>query len=392
MGFSEWKKYKLSEVINIIGGGTPKTSIPEYWNGEIPWLSVVDFGGGNKYVLDTQKKITTAGLNNSSTRILKEGQLIISARGTVGEIAMLKKDMAFNQSCYGLDANENTSNNFLYYLIKQNLIELKSKTHGAVFDTITKETFNHIEISLPPLKTQERIASILSSLDDKIELNRQTNQTLETMAQTLFKEMCLPKGDVLEEGWRTEALDEVAEFLNGLALQKFPAKDEKDYLPVIKIRELKAGITNSTDKASRNVPTKYVIKNGDLLFSWSATLEVMFWCNGEGALNQHLFKVTSNKYPLWFCYMLITYHLQEFRKIASDKTTTMGHIQRKHLTEALCFIPSNFDAIDIIISPIVEIIKNNNYEIQTLTTLRDSLLPKLMKGEINITIENNSYA
>lgn len=196
--------------------------------------------------------------------------------------------------------------------------------------------------------------------------------------------MCVPKEEALPEGWVTKPLDEIANFLNGLALQKFPSIDDKHYLPVIKIRELKNGITASSDKASYDVPSKYIIENGELLFSWSATLEVSFWSGGKGALNQHLFKVTSDKYPLWFCYMLINYHLDSFRRIASDKTTTMGHIQRRHLTEALCFIPDNLIEIDKIISPVIDQIKNNNYETQTLIKFRDNLLPKLMRGEIKI--------
>ena len=223
---------------------------------------------------------------------------------------------------------------FLYYYLSQNnLVEfLNAIAEGSTttFPAFNPSLFETLEIKCPPQKVQQKIASILSSLDDKIELNRQTNQTLEAMAQALFTEMCLPKGEDLPAGWRVEPLDDVADFLNGIALQKYPVTDEDDYLPVIKIREIKSGITSSTAKASRSVPSKYIIENGDLLFSWSATLEVMFWCYGEGALNQHLFKVTSNKYPLWFCYMLINLHLPNFRKIATDKTTTMGHIQRRH--------------------------------------------------------------
>ena len=185
---SNWKEYKLSDLMDVIGGGTPKTSIAEYWNGDIPWLSVVDFGNGDKKVFVTEKKITPKGLNNSSTKILKEGQLIISARGTVGELAVLGRDMAFNQSCYGLNAkSEICTNDFLYYLMKCKISELKRNAHGAVFDTITRNTFETVSASIPDLPTQTAIAEILSSLDDKIELNNKINQELENLAQTRFK-------------------------------------------------------------------------------------------------------------------------------------------------------------------------------------------------------------
>ncbi len=186
---SGWRVGKLGEVIELIGGGTPKTSISEYWNGNIPWLSVVDFAGDNRWVSSTEKKITKLGLKNSSTKLLKENDLIISARGTVGELAQLKKEMAFNQSCYGIkNIDKVTDVNFLYYLIKFSIVKLKRKVHGAVFDTITRQTFDTIEITLPPLPEQKAIAEILSSLDEKIELLQEENKILEELAQTIFKE------------------------------------------------------------------------------------------------------------------------------------------------------------------------------------------------------------
>src|SRR5690625_3953024 len=115
----EWKEITLAEIVTLIGGGTPKTSVSEYWGGQIPWLSVVDFNNGKKYVFDTEKKITEKGLENSSTKLLEKGDIIISARGTVGVVAMLGKQMAFNQSCYGVRANKNSTNEYVYYLLKE---------------------------------------------------------------------------------------------------------------------------------------------------------------------------------------------------------------------------------------------------------------------------------
>ncbi|MFZ7198304.1 restriction endonuclease subunit S [Avibacterium avium] len=179
---------KLSDVIEIIGGGTPKRSEPSYWNGNIPWLSVADFNNDLRFVSDTAEKITELGLKNSSTKLLKKGQIIISARGTVGCLAQLAKDMAFNQSCYGLNGKSGViDNNFLYYFLKNNINELKQKTHGSVFDTITRATFDQIYISYPNILEQKKISDILGNLDQKIELNTQTNQTLEQIAQAIFK-------------------------------------------------------------------------------------------------------------------------------------------------------------------------------------------------------------
>ncbi len=172
-------RYKLSEIMDLVGGGTPKTSEPEYWDGDIPWLSVKDFNNDKRYVYTTEKTITQKGLENSSTKLLKKDDTIISARGTVGEMAMIPFPMAFNQSCYGLRAKPQIVDPvFLYYLVKHNVHILKKNTHGSVFDTITRDTFDGIEVEIPDIPTQRRMAGILRSLDDKIELNTQINDNL----------------------------------------------------------------------------------------------------------------------------------------------------------------------------------------------------------------------
>lgn len=172
-------RYKLSEIMDLIGGGTPKTSVSSYWNGDIPWLSVKDFNNDYRYVYETEKTITEEGLRNSSTKLLERDDSIISARGTVGEMAMIPFPMAFNQSCYGLRAKKDIIDpTFLYYLVKHNVHILKKNTHGSVFDTITRDTFAGIGVDVPDLKEQLRIASVLRDLDDKIELNGRINKNL----------------------------------------------------------------------------------------------------------------------------------------------------------------------------------------------------------------------
>ena len=208
-----WVETTLGESINLIGGGTPKTTIEEYWDGDIPWLSVVDFNDDNRWVSKTEKTITKLGLDKSSTKLLNKGDVIISARGTVGALAQLKYPMTFNQSCYGIRQKENiTSENFMFYLIKCSIQKINRNVHGAVFDTITKQTFDFINIVLPPLPEQKAIAKILTAFDDKIELLQAQNKTLETVAQTIFKEWFgkYQIGDELPQGWKEDSLDNIA--------------------------------------------------------------------------------------------------------------------------------------------------------------------------------------
>jgi type I restriction enzyme S subunit len=402
-----WKLKAFSDIVDIIGGGTPKTTMEEYWEGEIPWLSVVDFNNEFRTVNETEKSITEMGLNNSSTKILKKGELIISARGTVGAIAQLGRDMAFNQSCYGLRAMKTmTDNDFIYYLLKYSLNILKQTTHGSTFDTITKNTFDLLKVPLPPMKEQIKIASILSVLDDKIELNHRMNQTLEAIGQAIFRhwfvhfefpnsegqpyrssggEMVDSELGEIPKGWKIKPLDKIANYLNGLALQKYPPEDD-EYLPVVKIRELKQGIAKQTDKTSRHIPEEYIIDDGDIIFSWSGSLEVVIWGEGKGALNQHLFKVSSEQFPKWFYYYQTLRFLPSFRQTAADKATTMGHIKRQHLTESLVSVPNKevLSIADMVLKPIIEQIINNKIQSRCLKSLRDSLLPKLMSGKIRV--------
>jgi type I restriction enzyme S subunit len=187
MSCSGWNHVSLKEICEIIGGGTPKTSVEEYWNGDIPWLSVIDFNNESRHVFCTEKTITEKGLINSSTKILNPSDIIISARGTVGALAQLAVPMAFNQSCYGIRARNMALNDFLYYGIKNIITQIKANTHGSVFDTITRSTFDNLKIMLPSIEEQKAIAATLSCLDDKIELNNRINKTLEEMAQAIFK-------------------------------------------------------------------------------------------------------------------------------------------------------------------------------------------------------------
>lgn len=257
----------------------------------------------------------------------------------------------------------------------------------------------NMPVSLPSLSDQRRIASILSSLDKKIETNNKINANLEEMAQAIFKNWFVdfaPFKDgkfveselgMIPEGWRVVSLTSIANFMNGLAMQKFPPTEKENSYPVLKIKELGQGMCDaSSDRCSKDIKQEYIIKNGDVIFSWSGTLLVDVWCGGICGLNQHLFKVTSAEYPKWFYLYWTKHHLANFIHIAKDKAVTMGHIKRSHLDEALVIVPSIDDMkkASAIFEPIVKKIISLRIENQQLATLRDTLLPRLMSGEIEV--------
>ena len=387
----EWKEYKYTDLATIIGGGTPKTSVPEYWNGEIPWLSVKDFVSVTKYVYDTEKHISELGLLNSSTKLLEKNDIIISARGTVGAMAMIPYPMCCNQSCFGLRGNSIVDKNFLYYLTRTKVDELKKSAHGSVFDTITRETFNNLQCLVPPLQSQQKIGNFLSSLDSKIELNRQINDNLEQQAQALFNHYFIDTPDLLG-GFSVGSLADAANYVNGLAMQKYrPINGEKG-IPVLKIKELGQGrIDSSSDFCSNEINSYYKVYDGDVIFSWSGTLMVKIWCGGECGLNQHLFKVSSKTTPKWFYYFWTKHHLDNFIRIAKDKAVTMGHIKRGELEKAEVLFPNScvMKKLDTLMTPCLDQITEKECEIRKLSLLRDSLLPKLISGELKINDINN---
>jgi type I restriction enzyme S subunit len=192
------------------------------------------------------------------------------------------------------------------------------------------------------------------------------------------------------KGWEVRSLDKTAHYLNGLALQKYPPGDGPT-LPVIKIAQLRKGDSIGADRCNTDLPPNYIVQDGDVLFSWSGSLEVELWCGGPGALNQHLFKVTSFEFPKWFYYLWTLYHLDEFRLIAADKATTMGHIQRGHLTATKVLIPQRplLDAMTRTMSPLIDQLIANRIQSRTLATLRDTLLPKLLSGELSVAGGNS---
>jgi len=273
------------------------------------------------------------------------------------------------------------------------------------------------EVDLPSIIEQRAIAHILGTLDDKIELNRRMNETLEGIARAIFKSWFVDFDPVhakaegrdtglpahiadlfpsrfvdsdlgpIPEGWEVKSLDEIANYQNGLALQKYPAKEGEAFLFRLKIRELRQGhFDDRSEKSSTSIKESCIVYDGDVVFSWSGSLLIDIWAGGTGALNQHLFKITSGEYPKWFYYFWTKHHLEAFQRIAADKATTMGHIKRRHLSEAKAVVPSAglISGLDEILGSYLKIILNLRIQSRSLSELRDTLLPKLISGELRL--------
>jgi type I restriction enzyme S subunit len=389
--------------------------------GGIPLIKVGDIKGG---CIPIQPDFCISAETNHEYRRsqLVGNELLITLVGNPGECVVVTPQMAGWNPARAVAVMKLKDAGLRTYV--KTVLESAAGKHliDSVLNTTVQKTLNlkdirRLPIPMPSGLTINNISTLSEAFSDRIALLRETNQTLEAIALALFKSWFVDfdpvrakaqgrlsdgidaataalfpdafKGSELEvvpRGWNIEPLDKVASFLNGLALQKFPSTGRGD-LPVIKIAQLRKGNTVGADLAAGSIKSEYIIKNGDVLFSWSGSLEVDIWCGGDGALNQHLFKVTSSRFEKWFYYLWTKHHLASFRQIAASKATTMGHIQRSHLTLAKVVVPSDeiLALANEIFAPLVDRIVENTLQANTLSNLRDTLLPRLISGQLRIT-------
>ena len=349
------------------------------------------------------------------------GDIIFVNKATPGRVCLVPDpvDFCIAQDMVAVRADpKRVYPNYLLAVLRSPAVQEKiGQMHvGTLIPHFKKGDFDKLLLPIPERKTQEFIGDAYFALSAKIDLNRRMNATLEAMARALFQSWFVdfdpvrakldgrkPIGldettaaffpDSFQEsslghtpkGWEVRSLDKTAHYLNGLALQKYPSGDGPT-LPAIKIAQLRKGDSVGADRCNTELPANYIVQDGDVLFSWSGSLEVELWCGGPGALNQHLFKVTSPEFPKWFYYLWTLCHLDEFRLIAAGKATTMGHIQRGHLTAAKVLIPPRplLDAMTRTMSPLIDQLIANRIQSRILATLRDTLLPKLLSGELSV--------
>ena len=326
---------------------------------------------------------SSAGLSGWHDKpLIFSNGLIVGRKGTIGKVYKSENPFFAIDTSYYILPNENKYDfDFLYHLLVS--IKLNELNEDSAVPGLNRETAYSQKIKLPPLPEQKAIAEVLSSLDDKIDLLHRQNNTLEQMAQTLFRQWFIEEAD---DEWEEKPLSHIANFLNGLACQKYPPKNEIDKLPVLKIKQLRSGFTNDSDWCTTDIDSKYIVSNGDVIFSWSASLMVKIWNGNTCVLNQHLFKVASDKYPKWFYYLWSKYYLNEFISISSSHATTMGHIKRGDINNAIVIVPpvNKIRQFSSVMTPLIEKIISNNKQLLLLVNLRDTLLPKLISGEVRV--------
>lgn len=386
---SEWTYRPLGELVSFASGGTPSKKRDDYWGGTIPWISAKTLKTEN---IDTSDLFITEEGLKAGSKTAPKGSILLLTRGSGLfngiPIARVEKDVAFNQDIKCLDSYGEVENEFIFYwlLSQKDYLMAKVGVTGIGAGKFDLDFLQKLMIPIPSERERKSIVGFASSISEKIRCNAKVNDNLYAQVKAIFSENFLNL-DFLPDGWKTGNLLDIADYLNGLAMQKYRPKDGETGLPVLKIKELRQGICDaSSELCSPSIKSEYIIHDGDIIFSWSGSLLVDIWCGGTCGLNQHLFKVTSNNYDKWFYYLWTAHHLDRFIAVAADKATTMGHIKREELEKAEVIIPSKCDykRISTLIKPLFDLIISNRIENRKLTALRNTILPKIMSGEIDV--------
>lgn len=390
---NNWKTYKLGDFAQL-----RKESIkPSEFNGE-KYIGLEHIGQGS-FLLDGIGDASDVTSNKSK---FKSGDILYGKiRPYFKKVyrpkfsGICSTDMLIIKS----RNEEIVTQNYLHQIIKtQDFTDKATETStGTKMPRADWKSLQKVDFQIPPLPEQKAIANILSAIDDKIENNLVINKTLEDMAMALYKHWFVDFGPFQEgefidsqlgpipRGWEVKSIYDLATYVNGAAFKSSDFKE--DGLYVIKIAELKNGITDNTKKSNKKIKSELVLENGSVLFSWSASLDVFLWSKGKALLNQHIFNVLPNKsLPIEILYFLLRDVINHFQYIAASRATTMGHIKISHLKETMIAVPSLSNQKEILelFGPIYNQILENKVENETLTQLRDTLLPKLISGEVRL--------
>lgn len=371
-----WKNGLAFKKIDFSDAGVPVIKIAELNNG---------ISGNTSY---------TKQIFSDDVHLKKEDLLFSWSGNPQTSIDIFKFQLQegwLNQHIFKVTPNEEiVDRDYFYFLMKYLkpwFTQIASNKQTTGLGHVTIADIKRMSVLVPSLTMQKKIVDVLKPINDKIQINASINKNLLEQAQSIFTQEFLML-DRIPDGWQESSLLGIADYLNGLAMQKYRPKDDEQGLPVIKIKELRQGSCDfNSELCSPSIKPEYIVHDGDVIFSWSGSLLVDLWCGGTCGLNQHLFKVTSSTYDKWFYYAWTNHHLQKFAAIAADMATTMGHIKREELSKAEVLIPSqsDYDRIGGLLAPLYDLVIANRIVNRKLASLRDELLPQLMSGQIDVS-------
>jgi type I restriction enzyme, S subunit len=380
---STWKKYKLGEVGEIVGGGTPSTTRPEYFTGEIPWLTPKDLTGYSfKYISKGERNISETGLAKSGAKILPAGSVLMSSRAPIGYLAIAANEIATNQGFKSVICDTSVVDNiFLYYYLKNNISQLHSIATGTTFLEVSGAALRNFEIHLPAVSEQTAIAEILSAFDDKIELNLQTNKTLEEMAQAIYKHWFVDFGPfkdgkfvksdlgMIPEGWEVKRLGEIVQLSYGKALKE--TERTAGEFPVYG----SSGVVGTH--------SSYLVEGSAIIIGRKGNVGSIFWEYQNCFPIDTSYFIKTKKDSL-LRYLFFVLKSIDFKSTNSD--SVVPGLNREVAYSQKIILPSenSLDEFYSCVNLLFELTKKNELENQTLKQTRDYLLPKLISGEIRV--------
>ena len=373
-------KYKLSDICEYAKGKIKVSALDE--NTYISTENMLPNKGGIT-------KAASLPTQEQTQAFMKNDVLVSNIRPYFKKIWYATFDGGCSNDVLVFRAKDGVSSRFLHYVLADDTFfdYSMATSKGTKMPRGDKKAIMEYEVPELLYEDQCKIAGVLEVIDEKIDLNTDITKNLLEQAQSIFTQEFL-MFDRIPDGWQESSLLGIADYLNGLAMQKYRPKDDEQGLPVLKIKELRQGSCDfNSELCSPSIKPEYIVHDGDVIFSWSGSLLVDLWCGGTCGLNQHLFKVTSSTYDKWFYYAWTDHHLQKFAAIAADMATTMGHIKREELSKAEVLIPSqsDYDRIGGLLAPLYDLVIANRIENRKLASLRDELLPQLMSGQLDVS-------
>lgn len=404
---SEWINCEIADLGNVVGGATPSTKKIEYYNGEIPWITPKDLSDHkSRFINRGERNITLEGLRSCSTQILPKNTVLFSSRAPIGYVAIAANDLCTNQGFKSVIPNDKTDFMFLFYLLKYNKDAIENMASGTTFKEVSGATMRKIVVRVPDLETQKKIAKVLSALDDKIELNNQINKNLKEQAQALYKSWFVdfePFGGVVPADWSLINLSDIAEFVGGYSYTSselrqsttamatiknfdrnkgFKLEGYKEIAPSSKLKicqyvdlfDTLVAHTDLTQKAE-------VIGNAELLMSKCEYENVIF--------SMDLVKVVPKNKSLSKFIIAAILQDKRFKEhcLGYVNGTTVLHLSKRALPDYRFLFPSKISMLNEFSATVEAMYRSIALNIDAniwLCKVRDTLLQKLMSGEIDV--------
>lgn len=404
---------KIKGIGKVVTGKTPSTNDKANFGEGYLFITPKELHSDTGMIHISERQLTQKGLESIQNNTISGLSVLVGCIGSdMGNVALVNQKCATNQQINAItNINIEVCNPYyLYYWLRLQKKYLFKIANATTTPILKKSDFENIEIDFPKLNIQNNIVKLLRTIDSKIANNNALSKEFEAMAKTIydywFLQFEFPDEDgkpyksnggkmvwndqlkqEIPEGWEVANLYRIAKFINGIACQKYRPLDNKHKLPVIKITEMHDGFTTNTEFVRDSISEDHIINNGDILFSWSASLETMIWNNGKGGLNQHIFKVVpKDQFSSHYVYQTLSSYIINFKRMAEARKTTMGHITKDHLKQSRIAIPpiELIEKFENIVKSFYDEITNVDEESQKLKSLRDLLLPMLMNGQVTI--------